>query len=145
MPNRLKILLVLLVGLFLVAGCGQTSAHTQLLPGLEYPDGRPVALKNNPAAVNVIYRELVTFLDSYQWQPAACLKLSVDLHDAAEAYGIRAGILIMMLMAGSHAIVVFETADRGLVFVDLFYGKEPVDLTTMVERYGHIGGVYEFW
>jgi hypothetical protein len=145
MPNRLKILLVTFLVTFLVAGCSQASVHTQLYPGLEYPDGRPVALKNNPAAVNVIYQELTTFLDSYQWQPGACLKVAVDLHDAAEAYGIRAGILIMTFLAGSHTIDVFETADRGLFFVDLFYGREPVDMKTMVERYGTISGIYEFW
>jgi len=145
MPNRLKILLVLLVGIFLAAGCSQTSAHTQLLPGLEYPDGRPVALKNNPAAVNVTYQELVTFLDSYQWQPGACLKVAVDLHDAAEAYGIRAGIVIMIFVAGSHTLNIFVTADRGMVYVDLFYKVPLTNWADMGIKYGPTAQYYEFW
>jgi len=141
----LKSLTVLLLSFVLAAGCSCVSAHSQTFPGLNYPDGRPVALKDNPAAVNVTFQELITFLEGVEKPEGACLAVAVSIHDTAEAQGIRAGVLVMQLTAGYHTVPIFQTCDRGLVYVDLSYDKEPVDLATIVERYGHIGGMYEFW
>lgn len=126
-------------------GCSHASAVRHSFPGFNYPDGRPIELKDNPAAVNVIYQELTPFLEGVEKPEGACLAVAVSLHDAAEAHGIRAGILLMQLTAGYHAINIFQTCDRGLVYVDLYYGRGPFDLATLAGRYGPIGGTYEFW
>jgi len=145
MVNRLKTLTALLISFVLAAGCSCVIVHIHTFPGFEYPDGRPMVLKDNPAAVNVVYVELVSFLDDYQYEKGPCQKIAVELHDSAEAYGIRAGVLLMRLSAGYHTINVFQASDRGLVYVDLYYGRETFDQATLVNRYGPIGGVYEFW
>lgn len=129
----------------LTAGCSCVSVHSHTFPGFKYPDGRPIELKDNPAAVNVIYQELTPFLEGVEKPEGACLAVAVSLHDAAEAHGIRAGILLMQLTAGYHTINIFQTCDRGLVYVDFYYGREPFDTATLVGRYGPIGGTYEFW
>jgi hypothetical protein len=134
-----------LLSLFLVAGCSGASANSHTFPGFNYPDGRPIALKDNPAAVNVTYQELTLFLEGVEIPKGACLAVAVGIHDSAEDQGIRAGILLLQLTAGYHAIDIFQTADRGLVCADLSYGRELVDLETVMGRYGPIGGIYEFW
>lgn len=145
MGNRFKTLTVLAVSLFLTFGCNCAITYPHTFPGFNYPDGRPIELKDNPTAVNVVYQELTLFLEGVDKPEGACQAVAVSLHDSAEAHGIRAGILLMQLTAGYHTINIFQTCDRGLVYVDLYYGRDPFDQATLVTRYGPIGGVYEFW
>lgn len=145
MVKRLGALAILLLSFVLAAGCSWAGARGHTFPGLNYPDGRPIELRDNPAAVNVVYQELAAFLAGIEEPEGACQRKAVSVHDSAEAYGIRAGILLMKLPAGYHTIDIFQTCDRGLVYVDFFYGREPFDLATFVQRYGAPGGMYEFW
>ncbi|MFC2010821.1 hypothetical protein ACFLUR_00820 [Chloroflexota bacterium] len=60
-----------------------------------------------------------------------CFDFSADLNNNAEANGLRAAYVRIRFKEWGHAIVAFETADRGLIFiepqsdreVELFIGK----------------------
>lgn len=82
---------------------------------------------NNPEAVDVTRAELIIFLeqdqtDKNEWVfgEYVCVHFATDLHNNAEAYGIRACIVQTEAIEGevSHCFNAFETTDRGLVFVD---------------------------
>ncbi len=129
----------------MAAGCSTASAEVKPIPGLEYPDGRPVALRDNPEAVNVTFAELNAFLATVDKPQGTCLAVAVALHDQAEAQGIRAGISILRLPAGSHAVTIFQAADEGIVYADFNYDRQLVNIAALVDRYHLAGGVYEFW
>ena len=78
---------------------------------------------NNPGAVDVTYDELIIFLeqdqtDQNEWilGEYVCVHFATDLHNNAEAYGIRCAIVHSPDYA--HALNAFMTTDDGLVFVD---------------------------
>jgi hypothetical protein len=99
------------------------------LEDLYTPSGQHISLVNNPAAKDVTYDELVGFLIGYQWPTAGnltCGLIAEDLHDKAEAAGIRAGIGIVQLPSSWHGFNVFSTTDAGRVFVDASWGIEII-------------------
>lgn len=95
-------------------------------------DGHRITLKNNPDAKNPSWAELKTFLlkdntDSieYDFDKFVCADFAERLHNNAEAAGIRAAFVSIWLgpcsywpTSGGHALNAFETADKGLVFID---------------------------
>jgi hypothetical protein len=57
---------------------------------------------------------------TYQSIPRICSDFAETLHNNAEIHGIRAGYVTIELSSSTigHAIAVFNTTDRGLVFID---------------------------
>jgi hypothetical protein len=145
MPNRLKILLVLLVAFFLAAGCNNPVVAGDSIRDFKGEDGSRIDLHNNPAAVDVSYADLVNFVDIVRCRKGPCLKLAGDLHDQAEINGIRAGVRIIQVIGVHHAMDVFQTTDQGEVFVDLNISREVFTWETLRKHFVFVGQVYEFW
>jgi len=108
-------------------------------------DGSLMRIRDNPAASNVNYAALVSFLDSLEGSRGACGSLAVDLHDRAEANEIRAGVVMLELVSGYHAANVFETTDQGKVYVDMVSNSKCICLEMLKQRHSCVGPVYEFW
>jgi len=92
-----------------------------------YPGGPPVNLINNPAAVDVTWDRLMTFVESdatdhnaYVPDKYMCGSFALDLHNDAEAQGIRAAWVAIDFYGEDtgHAATAFMTTDRGLVIID---------------------------
>ncbi len=84
-------------------------------------------IQNNPNAHDPTYAELIAFLKNdttdnvpYIRDKFVCADYAVLVHDNAEASGIRAGVVSIDFMESNegHAINVFNTTDKGLVFID---------------------------
>ncbi len=93
-------------------------------------DGEPIILIDNPAAINPTYAELVAFIGQdttdakdYLEHPRigyVCADFAEDVHNNAEAAGIRAASVSIDFEGDEegHALNVFETIDKGLVYID---------------------------
>jgi len=91
--------------------------------GLKTQSGEDVATRaelHNPT-----YQELRQFMDSdpteanpYITGVYMCADFAAQLNNNAEFKGIRAAYVIIHAREWSHAIVAFETVDRGMVFVE---------------------------
>jgi calcineurin-like phosphoesterase family protein/2'-5' RNA ligase len=95
-------------------------------------DGHRITLVNNNKADNPTWAELVAFLQSdhtdeiiYDYDTFVCADFAELLHNNAEAAGIKAGYVCITLgpadyspFISGHALNMFETTDRGLVFID---------------------------
>jgi hypothetical protein len=93
-------------------------------------DGEAIILKNNPAATDPTFAELVAFIKADPTDTNAyikngpnayvCSDFAEEVHNNAEAAGIRAawvGIRFNSTDEG-HAVDAFETVDKGLVYID---------------------------
>jgi hypothetical protein len=97
-------------------------------------DGKAIILKNNPAANNPTFDEMVTFIkadntDSKEYvenRPNAyvCSDFAEEVHNKAEAAGIKAGWVSITFLGieEGHALNCFETTDRGIVYIDCTNG-----------------------
>ena len=92
------------------------------------PGGPEVRLVNNPAATDPTWAELVTFIradttdrNAYLDGLYMCGGFAQDLHNSAEAAGIRAGWVAIDFTDRDigHAATSFQTADMGLVIIDV--------------------------
>jgi hypothetical protein len=90
-------------------------------------DGEPIELKDNPIATDPTYAELVAFItvdstdkNSYLSAFYVCSEFAEDVHNNAEAAGIRAAWVGVDFEGDveRHALNAFETTDRGLVYID---------------------------
>jgi hypothetical protein len=92
-------------------------------------DEHYVVLRNNPAARNPTWAELKTFLQNDATEKHAyitgkytCGDFAETLHNNAEAAGIRTGLVAIELQKDgviiNHSLNMFETTDRGLVYID---------------------------
>lgn len=100
-------------------------------------DGEPIELINNPNATNPTYAMLVDFInedstDEHYYAtdvdvyvgaaevPYICSDFAEDVHNNAEAAGIRAAWVSLDFEGDDkgHALNAFETTDRGLVYID---------------------------
>jgi hypothetical protein len=94
---------------------------------------RPVELKNNPEAKDVSLQQVVAFVKANQVNTHAyetgkfmCTEFALGLHDAAEAAGIRCGLVGIRFQQGQgHALNIFKTTDKGLVYVDCTGSPSP--------------------
>lgn len=84
---------------------------------------------DNPEATAVSFAELEEWLENYSTldYPAdyGCEEYALTLHDAAEADGIRAAIVLIRVGSGFepfHAINAFSTTDEGIIYVDSALG-----------------------
>ena len=91
------------------------------------PGGPSVKLVNNPAARDVTWDELMDFVrtdatDRNAYLPGSylCGGFALDLHNSAEAAGIRAAWVAIDFYGQEigHAATAFQTTDRGLVIID---------------------------
>ncbi len=102
--------------------------------------GSPIQLEENHAAADPTWTELVSFIASDQTDTHAyideepggymCAEFARDLHNAAEAGGIRA-CFVALSFAGQpvgHALAAFQTSDRGLVYIDCTGGRMYADM-----------------
>lgn len=90
--------------------------------GVEYQ-----SIYNYPRTHNPTYNELINFLKTdktdemiYDYNKRVCADFAIILHNNAEAQGINAGVVSIDLIdiPEGHAINVFNTTDRGFVFID---------------------------
>ena len=113
---------------------------------MEYSGGdtvkEPVVLVDNSTAENPTYSGLMAFLESTKDERESINSLSgygttdggplytcgyyvEDLHNLAETYGIRAGI-VLLKSGESHGVNVFDTEDKGPIYVDSSYFEDRV-------------------
>jgi len=105
-------------------------------------DGEPIELIDNPDAVNPSYAELLAFIiedatdtNEYIIGQYVCADFAEDVHNNAEAAGIRAawvGIDFEEDEEG-HALNAFETTDEGLVYIDCTGSNREKELDTVQE------------
>lgn len=87
------------------------------------------ALVSTVGANNPTYEELVDFIREdktnekpYKAREYNCMNYATDVHNNAEASGIRAGYVVInpnrKTYPFGHALNVFDTIDEGLVFID---------------------------
>ncbi|MDY6958716.1 MAG: hypothetical protein SVK08_06115 [Halobacteriota archaeon] len=122
------VLISFFVAIILTSGCLGFSGND----GEEYEipyskaSGSRITLINNEKAKDPSLDELVSFLESdetennlYDVDSFVCGDFAEMLHNNAEASGIRAGwVAITFEDWEPHASNVFETTDRGLVYID---------------------------
>jgi len=86
-----------------------------------------VRLMNNPAAQNPTWAQLKSFIladktdsNPYIEPTYTCVDYARDLHNNAEAAGIRAAFVTVEFLGQSygHAINAFMTTDQGLIYID---------------------------
>jgi hypothetical protein len=128
--------LLVIIGLLIFASC-KTAGLIYTRDGkIECGgNGEAIILRNNPDAVNPTFDEMVAFIRAdptdyrdYVQGVYVCSDFAEDVHNNAEAAGIRAG-WVSITFAGTdegHALNSFETTDRGLVYIDCTSG-ESVD------------------
>ena len=126
--------------------------------------GVDVDIINSQYANDVTTSELLNFIEfdktdenEYERDGFNCVNFSKMLHDNAEEYGIKAGVVIVMFEDNhsGHAFNVFNTTDKGLVFIDSCSGDriirklkvgEPiavVDAISVNQR--DVGSFVVFW
>jgi hypothetical protein len=112
--------------------------------------GDKLKIHNNRYAHNPTYEELMDFLNKndidkrdYEYPRYTCGNFAVDLHDAAEKKYIRAGIVCALNDDGNfdHAFNVFQTTDKGTVFVDCTSGYDGEN--DLGDCIAHIGNAME--
>jgi hypothetical protein len=90
-------------------------------------DGDPIELTRNSAATDVTWAQLKQFLSSdqtdripYHDSTFVCADVAETLFNNAGKAGIRAGYVFIDFAPGTpaHACNVFQTTDRGIVYVD---------------------------
>ena len=149
------ILLIAILLFVLPIGCKNNTQQTQQQTYLYSNgaielggDGEPIELINNPDATKPTYKDLIDFIkqdktdiryyiEGGEWA-YVCADASEDVHNNAEAAGIRAawvGIPFIGNQPG-HAVNAFETVDKGLVYIDCTGGRR---FTTWEEAVYTIG------
>lgn len=97
-------------------------------------DGHNIVLRNNDDAKDPTYNELVDFIlrdntDKRTYSPGSfvCADFAETVHNNAEAQGIKAGWVTIDFVEDSrgHVCNVFNTTDRGLVFIDCTSSYPP--------------------
>lgn len=109
-------------------------------------DGSRIILYNNMSAKDPSYEELKTFLKAdltdstpYDNDSFVCSDYAEAVHNNAEKYGIRSAYVAVYFYerVEGHACNVFNTTDKGLVFVDCtapsFYDLENNDAIVIMK------------
>ena len=116
-------------------------------------DDKPIELINNPDATDHTFAELIAFVkedptDEHYYAtdvdvyvgaaevPYVCSDFAEDVHNNAEAAGIRAAWVSIDFEGDDkgHALNAFETTDRGLVYIDCT-GKGSLRLRVPYDPY----------
>lgn len=93
---------------------------------------RPINLENSENIANPSWMQLKNFLKTdktdmrqYIFGSYVCGNYAEDVHNNAEAAGIRAAVVLVEFTEGeNHALNAFKTTDKGLVYIDCT-GLEP--------------------
>ena len=102
-------------------------AAWNVTPGSVDAAGVSPAMAERRDAEAVSYDDLIAFLAAdgtenraYVYPNYTCLDFAVDLHNRAEAEGIKCGVVAVGFegLAEGHAFDAFPTTDRGIVYVD---------------------------
>ncbi len=116
--------------------------------------GATMKIHNNPNAHNPTYQELYNFIvyqddtDKIPYNPNSfvCIDYGVKVHDNAEKANISSGVVIFGFsdFVDGHVCNVFNTIDRGLVYIDCThsypnYGPSNDDKVVSVPN---VGGKY---
>ncbi len=115
-------------------------------------------LMENPGAHNPSYTELLNFLSTddtvnnkYVNPTFTCADFATELQNHAEAHGLKCGYTSLKFYGQSdgHAVDVFDTTDRGPVYVDTTGGQDILsDGLYPGDRYHNLGvisQVTEYW
>ncbi|MBV6341214.1 hypothetical protein [Candidatus Magnetobacterium casense] len=118
----------------------------------------PLILEDNKSAEDVSYQTLMVFLtetrpqrdsiNTFGWagHPEGllytCGYYVEQLHNEAEQKGIRAGIVFLKSYE-AHGINIFNTTDKGLIFVDPSYYEDKIMNTLNIgDKYRVYGRVF---
>ena len=122
-------------------------------PPYSKASGQQVHLVNNKDATDPTWQELVSFLrlddtdkDSYSLGIRVCADFAEEVHNNAEAAGIKAAFVSIDFEGNSekHALDAFHTLDEGLVFIDCT-GQQPNFIVPLVPVGGKTFGDVESW
>jgi len=141
-PKWYSVLLILGLALLLTSpltGCKNPQHIYESNAVVVGGDGAPIDLINNPYATNPTYAVLEAFIvndptDTYVYsEDYSCGDFAEDVHNNAEAMGIKAGWVGIYFIGEDkgHACNVFQTTDRGLVYIDCT-GSNPEGILTPV-------------
>lgn len=90
---------------------------------------------------NPTFKELKDFIikdptsrNVFVYNKYECRHFATDVNNNAEAVGIRCAFVLLCFHYGQHAVVAFDTTDRGLVYI------EP---QTDVVIHPEVGGTYQ--
>jgi hypothetical protein len=100
-----------------------------------YLDGYQKGLEDATTSAYIVrdhsYREMKSFLASdktesntYDEISYNCYDFASDVHNHATELGYRCGFVYIEFTEGAHAIVCFNTTDRGLIFIEPQYDLE---------------------
>jgi len=111
---------VLVLGLGLAVGC------SHYIPYLKSPN-QPIELINSKNAKDPTWQQLQAFLvqdptDEHFYSDLfyTCGNFAEELHNNAEAYGIKTAFVVVEFYSGApHALNAFKTTDKGLVYIDV--------------------------
>jgi hypothetical protein len=88
-------------------------------------DGHTITFAHNSSAVDPTYNQVIDFLKSdttdqtsYDLNSFVCADYAEQVQHHAEAAGYRCGWVFLDLTEFPHACNVFNTTDRGLIFID---------------------------
>lgn len=90
-------------------------------------DGHRITLVNYKNATDPTYNQLINFIlmddtdkHTYNYDSFVCADFAETVHNNAEKNGIKAGYVDMEFsdLSGGHCCNVFNTIDKGLVFID---------------------------
>jgi hypothetical protein len=104
---------------------------------LDWVGAKYSSINNYPNTHNPTYEELLIFLKSdqtdqipYDYNSFVCADFAILLHNNAESNGIKTGVVSIDFNYGGdgHALNVFNTTDKGMVFIDCT-GYEENDYT----------------
>jgi len=105
-------------------------------------------IHNSPDARNVTHSELMDFLLQdktdqliYDDSVFVCIDFAVAVHDNAERQNISAGVVTGNIGGTLHALNVFNTTDRGLVYIDCTGGRADAPVHNY-DKIAHVEWLY---
>lgn len=106
----------------------RSEVDTTLLPGLDVYDGgyTEISSTNNTIILkNPSFQEMKEFLlkdttsrKTYILFSYECRHFATEVNNNAKAAGWQCGLALLCYARGQHAVVVFNTVDRGLIFIE---------------------------
>jgi uncharacterized protein YxeA len=119
-----------------------TQVFSRVLPPYNTGYLSDLTLTNNNTAKNPTWKELIEFLQEdktdkhlYITDVYMCGSFAQDLHNNAEARGIRAAfVAVHFYNSENHALNAFKTVDKGLVYIDVTGGEYPITLSNLDKK-----------
>jgi hypothetical protein len=120
--------------------------------------GEHPVLMENSSAHNPSYKELLNFLNNdntvkskYVSPNFTCADFAQEMQNHAESQGIRCGFAGISFLDSKygHAMAVFDTTDRGLLYVDTTSGEVQISKNicpgARYDNMGFISEVKDYW